>query len=54
MSEKEVVRYRQIDVWDIVEGDVVKTVYDATDRDLEELEQQYDEGWQYDVKAEPI
>ena len=51
ISPDDVVRYRTLDVWDLREGNVLKTVHDATDKDLDQLREQYDEPW-HDIQIE--
>jgi hypothetical protein len=51
ISPSDVIRYRTIDVWDLREGNVLKTLRDATDNDLDRLREQYDEPW-HDIQIE--
>lgn len=34
-------RWADIEVWDLVKGDIVRKVWDASDADLDEIEEQY-------------
>ncbi len=51
MSSPSTVRYRTITVWNQTNGDIEKVVRDATERQLREIEEQYDEPW-YDIEVE--
>lgn len=53
MSSDDVVRYRSITVWDDRDGNIPKCAYDATDKDLREIEEYYDEPY-YTIQVEEI
>jgi hypothetical protein len=44
----------EVTVWDVVDGDIVTKLWEATAADLDYIEQLYgDEPWRYTIVAEP-